>query len=120
MGYFSIENIDNPCLLTIACNPKEYYELFENSEINKEHKETKKGSSAMNFENYAERIVSLTNFDYFKKKTAEYKEVFRLPVDHGQMQKKTSLKTRLSQFNDKRFYFSNGVTLPLHHPLLKD
>ena len=33
LRYFSINNIDNPCLLTIACNPKEYFELFENSEI---------------------------------------------------------------------------------------
>ena len=63
LGYFSIKNIDNPCLLTIACNPKEYFELFENSQINKKHKGIKKGSSGMNFENYADRIVLLTNFD---------------------------------------------------------
>ena len=66
LGCFSIENIDNPCLLTIACNPKENFELFQNSEINKKHKGIKKESSGMNFENYANRIVLLTNFDYFK------------------------------------------------------
>ena len=59
LGCFSIENIDNPCLLTIACNPKEYFELFQNSEINKRHKEIKKESSGMNFENYTGRIVIL-------------------------------------------------------------
>ena len=42
LGYFEIENIDNPCFLTIACNPKEYYELFENSYVNKKHKGIKK------------------------------------------------------------------------------
>ena len=37
------------------------------------------------------------------------------------MQKKTSLKTKFSQFNDKKFYFSNGITsLPLSHPYLKE
>ena len=37
------------------------------------------------------------------------------------MQKKTSLKTKFSQFNDKIFYFSNGITsLPLSHPYLKE
>ena len=51
----------------------------------------------------------------------DYKEVARLTVDQGEMQKKTLLKTKFSQFNDKRFYFSNGATsLPLFHPLLKD
>ena len=25
LSYFSVENIDNPCHLTIACNPKEYF-----------------------------------------------------------------------------------------------
>ena len=74
----------------------------------------------MCFENYVNRIISLTNFDYFQKPPAEYKEVARLTVDKDEMQKKTLLKTKFSQFNDKRFYFSNGViSLPLFHPLLK-
>ena len=63
LGYFEIENIDNLCILTVACNPKEYFELFENNKVNKKHKEIKKDSSGMNFENYVSRLVSLTNFD---------------------------------------------------------
>ena len=107
--------------MTIACNPKEYFELFENSEIDKKHKGIKKGSTRMNFENYTNRIVPLTNFYFFKKPPAEYKEVSRLTVNKGEMQKKTSLKTKFFQFNNKRFYFSNGITsLPLYHPLLKE
>ena len=47
----------------MACNPKEYFELFENNKLNKKHKEIKKDSSGMNFENYVSRLVSLTNFD---------------------------------------------------------
>ena len=72
----------------------------------------------MNFENYANRIVSLTNFDFFEKPPAEYKEVSSLTVDRGKMQKETLLKTKFFQFNDKKFYFFDGITsLPVSHPL---
>ena len=75
----------------------------------------------MNFENYASRIVSLTNFVFFEKPPDEYKEVSRLIVDKGEMQKKTSLKTNFSKFNGKRNYFSDGITsLPISHLLLKE
>ena len=29
LGYFEIEHIDNLCILTIAANPKEYFDMFE-------------------------------------------------------------------------------------------
>ena len=85
LGFFSVENIENPCYLTNACNPKEYFEMFENNLVNKKHWGIKKGSSGISFENYASRIVSLANFDYFQKPPAEYKEVTRLTVDKGEM-----------------------------------
>ena len=75
----------------------------------------------MNFENYRERLVSLTNFDTFEKPPADYKEVSCLTVFQDNTQKKTVTKTKFSQFRDKRFYFSGGITLlPLSHPYLKD
>ena len=121
LGYFAAENIDNPCQLTIASNPKEYFEMFEDIGTNKKHICIKKGSAGMDFENFASRIVSITNLEHFEKPELEYKEVARLTVDQGEMQKKTSLRCKFSQFNDKRFYFSNGVvSLALFHPLLKD
>ena len=47
--------------------------------------------------------------------------VKELTVDPGEMQKKTSLKTKFSQFNNKRIYFSDGITsLPISHPVLKE
>ena len=74
----------------------------------------------MYFENFATRIVSITNLDHFQKPLAEYKGVARLTVNRGEMQKETSLKSKFSQFNDKRFYFSNEVTwLPLFHTIFK-
>ena len=46
-----------------AWNPKEYYEVFEDRNVNKKHKGIKKGSLGMNFENFSKRINSLTNFN---------------------------------------------------------
>lgn len=39
----------------------------------------------MNFENYAKRLVSLTNFDTFTKSAADFKGVSRLTVFQGEM-----------------------------------
>ena len=87
----------------------------------KKHKRIKKGSSGINFENYTKRLVSLMNFDTFEKPPADYKEVSRLTAFQGEMEKKTVTKTKFLQFNDKRFYFSDGITsLPLSHPYLKE
>ena len=47
-----IEHIDDPCILTIACNPKEYFEMFEDKNINKKHKGIKKRFSGLCFENF--------------------------------------------------------------------
>ena len=77
LGFSEIEHIDNPCFLTINCNPKECYELFEDSFVNKEHKGIKRGSPVMDFEHYASRIVSLSSCDTFIKPPADFKEVSR-------------------------------------------
>ena len=58
LGYFEIEHTDDPCILTIACNPKEYFEIFEDKNINKKHKGVKKGSSGLCFENVSNRVKS--------------------------------------------------------------
>ena len=63
----------------------------------------------------------MVNFDTFEKSAAEFKEVSRLTVDHGEMVKKTVIKTKFSQLNDKRFYFPDSVlSLPYGHPNLKE
>ena len=44
-----------------------------------------------------------------------------MTYSEGEMQKKTCIKTKFSQFSEKRFYFSNGITsLPLSHPYLEE
>ena len=75
----------------------------------------------MGFENFANRINSLTNFDTFEKPPADYKEFSRLTLLDGEMQKKTVTKNKFSQINDKRFYFADGITsLPLCQLDLKE
>ena len=121
LGDYKIGNIDNPCVVSLAVNPKEYLAMLKNSSLNKKHKGNKQGSSGMGFENFSNRIKSLANFDTFEKPPAEYKEVSRFSVYQGEMFKKTVAKTKFSQLNDKRFYFPDGiVSLPFDHKNLKE
>ena len=64
--------------------------MFEDRGANKKYKGIKKGSSGMDFGNFASRIVSITNVEHFEKPEGEYKEVARLNLDQGAMQKKRS------------------------------
>ena len=65
----------------------------------------------MEYQNCANRIKSLTNFDTSQKLPSEYKEVARFVVKKGDMVKTTATKTKFSQLNDKRFYFPDGIFL---------
>ena len=42
LGYYETEHIDNPCYVTLAVNPKEYFEIFKDYKTNKKHKGIKK------------------------------------------------------------------------------
>ena len=122
LGYFEIEYINNPCFVTVAVNPKEHYEFFEDNSINKKHKRIKKESSGMDFENYARRYLLVNDCAFFfQKSPLDMKQTARLTVIDGEMQQKTVTKTKFLQLNDKRFYFSYGITsLPLSNPNLKN
>ena len=89
-------------------------------EINKKHKGIKKGSSGMNYENYAERIKPLYDFDTYKKPKADSKNLVRISVKRGEMTTYT-IKKKFSQLNDKRFYFPSGIiSLPFGHKYLEE
>ena len=68
--------------------------MFEGRDINKKHKGIKKQSSDLGFENFADRINSLINLDTFQKLPADFKEVFRLTVSNGEMQKNNNKKKK--------------------------
>ena len=105
----------------MAVNPKEYLEVFKDLKLNKKHKGIQKGSTGLGFENFAERIKSLVNFDTFEKLLADKKDVLRFSVIQREMVKKTVIKNKFSQLNHKRFYFPEGiVSLLFGHKNLKE
>ena len=121
LGLYEVEHIDDPCYVTLAVNPKEYFEYFKSECVNKKHKGIKKGSVGMDYENYAERIKPLFDFDTYKKSKLDTKEVVRISVKKGEMTTHKMTKTKFSQLSDKRFYFANGiVSLPFGYLSLKE
>ena len=42
IGYYEMENIDNPCLVTITVNPEEYLQVVKNLKLNKKYKKALK------------------------------------------------------------------------------
>ena len=102
LGYFEIENIDNPCQIVLAINPKEYYKYFEDFTNNKNQKGQKKGTSGMNFENFALRIATSNQIDNFDVPKNKYQEQERFSIFGGEMQKSVVTKTKFSQTNDKK------------------
>ena len=79
----------------------------------------KKGSSGINFENFAQRIKSLVHFETFEQPPQDTEQVSSFTVVAGEMVKTTVVKIKFSQLNNKRFYFPDGVvSLPFYHPNL--
>ena len=101
LGHFEIKHIDDPCILTIACNPKEHFEMFVRGDINKKHKGIKKRSTGLGFETFSDRMPSLINFDTFKKTPQDFKEVPRLTLSEGKMQKKKVIKVNFLRLTIK-------------------
>ena len=59
VGLCEVESVNNPNIVTIAVNPKEYFEILRNKAINKKHKGVKKSTPGMNYEAFASRIMDL-------------------------------------------------------------
>ena len=124
VGFFEVENIDMPNIITIALNPKEYYESFADTADNKKHKGLKKPTPDMDFDPYSSRLSDLSEyFNKFLKKPNPVKQIEqkRFQIINESMQMKSISKVQFGQLNDKRFYFANGIlSLPYGHPLLEN
>lgn len=55
----SVESMNNPNIITIAVNSKEYFEFFSDKKFNKKHQGIRKDTKDMIFEAYAEKIMDL-------------------------------------------------------------
>ena len=62
VGLYELENINNTNILTIAINPKEYFEKYKDFSINKKHKGLKKNTPGMDFEAHSERLATLHEY----------------------------------------------------------
>ena len=109
VGLFEIENINKVNIITIASNPKEYYEKFEDHSDNKKHKGLKKSTAGMDFDSYSNQLSDLneSSKEYIKKPKKTQQKRFQIINDTMQM--KGVSKVQFGKLNNKRFYFSNGV-----------
>ena len=62
VGLFDVESINKSNIITIALNPKGYYERFIDHSDNKKHKGLKKSVRGMDFDSYSERLADLNEF----------------------------------------------------------
>ena len=116
IGLFEIESIDKPNVITIALNPKEYYEHFVDHSGNKKHKGLKKSTYGMDFDSYPNRLSDLTEYSnefLSKPNKVEKIEQKRFQVINESMQMKSVSKVQFGQLNNKRFYFSNSHLVSL-------
>ena len=105
-------------MVTVAVNPKEYFEKFESQSVNKKHKGLRKGASRMEFEDYAKRINSTREIETFGQ---EKQKQNRFTIKNNQMVLEEIEKSKFAQINDERYYFSDGiVSLPFSHFFLKE
>ena len=51
------QKTDNANMITVAVNLKEYFEKYENKNINKKHKDMRKGMTGMSFDAYASPVT---------------------------------------------------------------
>lgn len=95
LRYYEIEHIDNPCQIVLAIKFNKYFENFENKKSNKKYKSMKKGSSGMEFENFALRINLLNNIQKFGKEKSEIQEQYRFTISSSAMEKIITQKSCL-------------------------
>ena len=123
VGLFEIESINKANVITIALNPKKYYERFDDHSDNKKHKGLKKSTHGMDFDSYSSRLADLNEFSIFKEFFEKPKKIQQkiFQIINESMQMKAVSKVPFGQLNDKQFYFSNGLmSLPYGHLRLED
>ena len=73
VGLFEIESINVPNIITIAINPKEYREEFQDFSNNKKHKGIKKGTPGMDFSAYCSKLRNISEYfdSYYKEQKSK-------------------------------------------------
>ena len=116
VGLYKVESIDNPNVVTIAVNPKEYIEIFKSKDLNKKHKGIKKTTPDMNFASFSSRIMDSKEYTNVQKQAKSLKQI-RFKLSKTSMKFKEELKVQFAGLNDKRYYLTS---LPYGHFLLAE
>ena len=93
VGLYEVENVSNGNILTIAVNPKGYFEKYKDYSVNKKHKGVRRNTPGMDFEAYSVRICSLHEFCQQNKSKKIEQKRFQIINDSMQMRsvKKNSI-----------------------------
>ena len=114
---YKVEGIDNPNLVTITVNPKEYFEKYKGKNLNENHKGLKKETSGMHSEAYANGVMTLNDFANPKVKRIQQN---RFQIKNNKMTMQVISKSRFAGLNDKRLYFCDSIfSMPFGHSLLE-
>ena len=117
VGLHEVQGIDNPNIVTITVNLKEYIEKYKDNSLNKNHKGLKKEISGMHSEAYANRVMTLNGFANQKVKKIQQN---RFQIKNTEMRMQSISKSQFAGLNDKRFYYHYSiVSMPFGHPLLE-
>ena len=97
-----MESIDNPNIVTIAVNPKEYFEKYRHKSLNKKYKGLKKDTPGMHFEAYANRVMLLNDLGNQKLKKIQQN---RFQIKNTKMRMQSISKSQFAGLNGKRLLF---------------
>ena len=95
-----MESIDNPNIIAISFNPKEYFEKYRDKRNYKKHKGLKRDTPSMDFEAYSSRLLPLHEFCGQRPKETQQK---RFQVLNKKLQMVSVNKPQFARLNDKRF-----------------
>ena len=116
VGLYEDESINNPNIITVAINPKEYFEQYKSYSINKKAKGIRRNTEGMTLDAYIDRLSPKDEQLYDKKILQK-----RFQIKHNAKEMVSVEKNCFTSLNDKRFYFIGGiVSLLFGHLLLEE
>ena len=71
--------------MTVAVNPKEYFETFKSENVNKKHKGLRKGAVGMEFEKYSKQMNSIKEKETFGQLPKEKQKQDRFTNKNNEM-----------------------------------
>lgn len=97
-------------MITIAVNPKDYFEEYRNRHWNKKHKGMRKDADGIFFEVYASQIML---FDEHEIANKTYQKMLqkRFQIKNGAMRMNSISKCQFTSLNDKKYYLSDGISV---------